>query len=521
MRLTKKNLIELGARSSDAEKYLSDLNRQLQAHDINTPLRASHFLSQVYHESSNLRRVVENLNYTSAERILQIFGGRIAAHEAASFVRQPQRLASRVYANRIGNGNEASGDGWRYRGRGLIQLTGKANYRAFKQWSNEDVVASPDRVQSELAVLSAVFFWVTNDINRLADADDVRAVTKAVNGGVNGLSHRIQLLDKAKSFLKFKLPATGAFTHRVKSDALNLRSEPRVQQSTWLATMPNGTPVEKIGPGGAAGWVRIRTSLAGTMLEGVASSEHLEPIPSAETGLSASMRSASNLDPPEVHLSKNRRDVTRVRDGGRAHPLGEIGRPRRSANAPAGRVGQIGDIINWLDSESPTHLRYKPKSGTTFCNIYAYDYCCLAQVYLPRVWWKGSALESIARGEEVPIQFGRTVEELNANRLHDWLFEYGPGYGWQHVTNLDVLQAAANAGDACLITGKRADLNRPGHITAVVPETDAMSAARSANGSVKRPVESQAGSTNTRARVSRSAWWLRSQFSAFGLWRHA
>jgi predicted chitinase len=102
----------------------------------------------------------------------------------------------------MGNGDERSGDGWRYRGRGLIQLTGRANYKAFAEWiGDKRVVDEPDLVCTEYAVHSAVFFWVKNDLNRLADDDDVVGLTARVNGGANGLSHRRELLNKANGLL--------------------------------------------------------------------------------------------------------------------------------------------------------------------------------------------------------------------------------------------------------------------------------------------------------------------------------
>ena len=122
--------------------------------------------------------------------------------QADAYARQPERIANKVYANRMGNGGEASGDGWRFRGRGLIQLTGRSNYQAFADWvGDQRVMDDPDLVSSEYAVHSAVFFWDRNALNKLADKDDVVGLTKRVNGGENGLAHRRELLNKANGLL--------------------------------------------------------------------------------------------------------------------------------------------------------------------------------------------------------------------------------------------------------------------------------------------------------------------------------
>src|SRR5512135_482328 len=130
MRVTSAILTELGVTAARADRYLPDLQALLPQHGIDTPLRVAHFLAQVLHESGLLRIVEENLNY-SAEGLRRVFPKYFTAAQAQGYARQPQAIANRVYGSRLGNGDEASGDGYRYRGRGLIQLTGKANYRAF------------------------------------------------------------------------------------------------------------------------------------------------------------------------------------------------------------------------------------------------------------------------------------------------------------------------------------------------------------------------------------------------------
>ena len=184
-------LLALGVSSADADKYLPFLNMTMLKREINTPVRQAMFLSQLAHESGNFRFVVENLNY-SADALRRVFGKYFPTEELANqYARQPERIANRVYADRMGNGPEASGDGWKYRGRGLIQLTGKNNYASFSMQADNNALVDPDLVaQPELAVDSAGWFWTTNRLNQLADTGDVKSVTRRINGGFNGLADR-------------------------------------------------------------------------------------------------------------------------------------------------------------------------------------------------------------------------------------------------------------------------------------------------------------------------------------------
>lgn len=196
-------LKEMGVSSLDAEQYIGDLEQTLPKYGIAASrTRLAHFFAQVLHESGCMRFDTENLNY-SAKTLRAVFGKYFPTQrEADAFAGQPERIANRVYANRMGNGSEASGDGWRYRGRGLIQLTGKTNYAAFAAWVGDPrIMETPDLVATEYAVHSAVFFWDKNRLNAVADRDDVERVTKRVNGGTNGLAHRKELLNKANGLL--------------------------------------------------------------------------------------------------------------------------------------------------------------------------------------------------------------------------------------------------------------------------------------------------------------------------------
>ena len=163
---------------------------------INTPLRLAHFLAQCGHESGGFRATQENLNY-SAKGLMGIFKKYFPTSAlAAQYERKPAKIAARVYGSRMGNGNEASGEGYKFRGRGYIQLTGKENYTAFGKSIGEDILSNPDVVSSKYALLSAAWFFSKNGLHKMADsgASDavVTQITKRVNGGTIGLPDRIK-----------------------------------------------------------------------------------------------------------------------------------------------------------------------------------------------------------------------------------------------------------------------------------------------------------------------------------------
>lgn len=162
--------------------------------NITSNLRLAHFLAQCGHESGGFKMVSENVNY-SADGLKKIFGKYFPGNLAESYARQPQKIASRVYGGRMGNGPEETGDGFKFRGRGYIQLTGKQNYSSFAKFIGEDTVANPDLVATKYPLASAAFFFDSNKLWSICDkgADDatVTAVTKRVNGGTIGLSQRI------------------------------------------------------------------------------------------------------------------------------------------------------------------------------------------------------------------------------------------------------------------------------------------------------------------------------------------
>ena len=173
--------------------------------NITNNLRLAHFLSQCGHESGGFKAVSENLNY-SADGLKKVFGKYFPDNLAESYAKQPEKIASRVYANRMSNGDEASKEGYKFRGRGYIQLTGKGNYTSFTKFIGEDCVANPDLVATKYPLASAAFFFDSNKLWAICDkgADDatVTAVTKRVNGGTLGLSDRIKHFKEYYNLLK-------------------------------------------------------------------------------------------------------------------------------------------------------------------------------------------------------------------------------------------------------------------------------------------------------------------------------
>lgn len=166
-----------------------------------TPVRAAHFFAQTAHESGNFKAFSENLNY-SADGLQKIFGKYFDAASAAKAARNPEKIANRVYANRMGNGNEASGDGWKYRGRGALQLTGKDNYKAFADYLKKpEIMDNPDLVATEYSFESAIFFFEKNKLWAICDQGindaAITSLTKRINGGTHGLDDR---KEKTKKF---------------------------------------------------------------------------------------------------------------------------------------------------------------------------------------------------------------------------------------------------------------------------------------------------------------------------------
>ena len=183
------------------EKWITPLTHVMERYDITTTRRKEMFLAQIALESTGFSRVEENLNYSS-RRLREVFPKYFLTDALAlQYAGKPEKIANRVYARKsLGNGDEASGDGWKYRGRGLKQLTGKYNYEQCGRGLDIDIVNEPDLLlQPEYAALSAGWFWKSNDCNSFADKSDFIGLTRRINGGLNGLKDREIYLARAKA----------------------------------------------------------------------------------------------------------------------------------------------------------------------------------------------------------------------------------------------------------------------------------------------------------------------------------
>jgi putative chitinase len=179
--------------------WFNELTELLPVFEITTVGRVAAFIAQTAHESGGYRALAENLNY-SADGLNKIFPKYFAnaGRDANQYARQPEKIANVVYANRMGNGTTESGDGWRYCGRGLLQLTGKQNYSNFAQYAGIAVEEAPGYIETPRgAVHSACWFWFSNDLNTFADAGDFVGMTKRINGGTIGLDDRIKHYNEA------------------------------------------------------------------------------------------------------------------------------------------------------------------------------------------------------------------------------------------------------------------------------------------------------------------------------------
>lgn len=295
----------------------------------------------------------------------------------------------------------------------------------------------------------------------------------------------------------------------VTATSLNLRSEPDAS-SVRKAVLPNGQIVEKLEETDPSWW-KVSASVGGAQFEGYVARKFL-----AEKGEAPAPKPASGI--VAVHLAENKPTIKRDSAGGQAFPLGEPGRPTRTRNAPpAQKIAELHEIVKWLDVERKA--RYLRTASATFCNIYAYDYCYLADAYLPRVWWTSKAIADLSAGRSVSPAYGETLRELSANSLYNWLEDFGLSFGWTRVTDAGDLQDAANSGKVAIICAHHVNPNASGHIAAVVPEKPSLTAVRK-NGEVFLPLQSQAGASNHRYFTGTSRWWAGSKLRAFGFWIH-
>ena len=205
MELTKEQLRQIIPKNPYLDHWYTDLSQLLPDYEINTPLRIAHFLAQSTHESNDFTELKENLNYRAAS-LRKLFPTHFETDEIAnhyaSLPNKQEAIANRMYANRMGNGDEASGDGFKFCGRGLIQLTGRTNYT----WFAASIGIGPEEAEEYLqtfegAAQSACWFWETNNLNKFADAEDIKGMTKVINGGYLGLEDRQSHYNQFKRIL--------------------------------------------------------------------------------------------------------------------------------------------------------------------------------------------------------------------------------------------------------------------------------------------------------------------------------
>lgn len=201
MTITPEQLKLLGI-SKNINEWCESLNEILPKYQIDSPQRIAAFIAQCSHESGHFSALVENLNY-GAKGLIMTWPKRFTTTELANkYNRQPEMIANFVYANRLGNGDESSGDGWKYRGRGLIQLTGKDNYQRFANSIDKDLTEIPEYLETYRgAVEAACWFWQNNNLNTYADVGDIKNMTKVINGGFLGLIEREENYRKALNIL--------------------------------------------------------------------------------------------------------------------------------------------------------------------------------------------------------------------------------------------------------------------------------------------------------------------------------
>jgi hypothetical protein len=307
---------------------------------------------------------------------------------------------------------------------------------------------------------------------------------------------------------------------------LRLRSEPRIDparpSANVIANLPDGHRVRVLAGKPGDRFFEVETSLNGAHLHGFAASKFLVRIANdAEIPVVVPDPTPPTSGVVEVFAPRRAGSETRRTQPATALSLNEPNAPGRSGTAPEQLRTELRAIIDYLAVDKPSHVRFQPRSGVTFCNIYAHDYCHLAGVYLPRVWWTPDAVERLGRNETVEPRLGSTIDEQRANDLFRWLRAFGPRFGWRQTGTLTKLQTEANLGAVALIVARRKIDGKSGHIVLVVPEGEEGSAKRDASGEVTSPLQSQAGVRNFRYGTATANWWRGEQFADSAFWIHA
>jgi hypothetical protein len=311
-----------------------------------------------------------------------------------------------------------------------------------------------------------------------------------------------------------------------RESTLRVRSQPSISRTDPLGNvigeLPDGHLLRVLGSRKHGDFQEIETSISGAHYHGFVASEFITPSPSAKSipfVVPASTMPESGI--MAVFMPRKSGTVTRRAQIAGAHSLNEPNQPGRAGETPEKLREELALIIDWLAVDKASHHRYLPRSGLTFCNIYAHDYCHLSGIYLPRVWWTASAIESLSRGESVEPKYESTIDEQRANDLFRWLRDFGPRFGWRRAGTLSELQIEANQGAIGLVVARRKQDGKSGHIVVIVPETEQHRAGRSAEGDVTTPLQSQAGARNFRYGRGTRDWWKDSRFAESAFWLHA
>jgi hypothetical protein len=310
-----------------------------------------------------------------------------------------------------------------------------------------------------------------------------------------------------------------------RESTLRLRRDPFVSDpptANVIGELPDGHRVRVLTGRKVKGFLDVETSLNGAHLQGYASAKYLAPAPkSADIPIAAPAASPPTTGIVAVYMPRRPATITKRTAVAGAHSLNEPGQPARKGSTADELRAELAGIVDWLAVDKAAHARYQPHDGLTFCNIYAHDYCHLAGVYLPRVWWTPKAIEALAKDKTVEPLYGDTIDEQRANDLFRWLRDFGERFGWRQTGTLTKLQLEANQGAVGLIVARRKQDGRSGHIVMVVPETADKRARRNSAGDVIAPLQSQAGAVNFRYGTSRVDWWKGEQFAESAFWLHA
>jgi len=300
----------------------------------------------------------------------------------------------------------------------------------------------------------------------------------------------------------------------VTATSLNLRNGPSLNDAI-VGSLTNGQAVDVTNSSNPDWWL-VSALVNSNTFSGYVASRYLREIPVAVP--------AQQLNPHKViavHYATSP-DSNRASINARHAPLSEANLPLRDVSPSAARLTKIADVYKIADYlDVANSARYQPTPKSTYCNIYAYDFCYLAQAYLPRVWWMSKALMEFAKtpGYNPKPAYGKNVAELNANALYDWLDEWGDDFGWMRTYDLTDLQGKVNEGRVGIVCAKRRDQTRSGHISCVLPEANGITARRD-GAKVTAPLQSQAGVKNKK--FFSDDWWVRlaQEYSNFGYWYH-